>query len=435
MRPLPGARGLAALVRQHLPIFGDIAATSGARVYSTLISLIALALTARWLGPHGRGAVVVVTTWVTLFSSIGYLSLGQVCVHRAAKEPDLQWVGPVLGALALVTAAATALGWAVAALLYGFAGGELFAGIPAAALMLGFAALPFFIWEQYGSALLSILGKLRVYNFNQVIARTLGLVLLVVTIQLLGLGIYGFLIATVAAQAAVACAGAAVLLRHARGRLAGGFGAIGALVRDGFKIHLNAIGVLLFSGVDILMLQYFRGSAEAAIFQLPMQLFLALLLVPQSAQLALQARVSSTSAAEFWREHRNVMVVVIGGMTMVAVVLWVIAPLLITLVGSQRFDDSVPIFRTLLLMTPVAAFNTLMGIQWITRGYFLQASIITFLTGLLNCGFNLLLIPRYGALGAAAATVIGVYVIPLTANSWMALKVHRDSRAGQVSRA
>ena len=41
--------------------------------------MAALVLTARWLGPHGRGVGVVVLTWTTLVSSIGFLSLGQVC--------------------------------------------------------------------------------------------------------------------------------------------------------------------------------------------------------------------------------------------------------------------------------------------------------------------------------------------------------------------
>lgn len=417
---------LARATREHLPLLRDIAGTSGARIYSTLLSLIALMLTARWLGPHGRGVVVVVTTWVTLFASLTHLSIGQVLVHRAATEQDQDWIGKALGALGLVTAAATLIGCVVVWLLYVSASSSLFEGIPGVAVALGFAALPFLIWEQYSSALLSIVGRLKTYNIAQVVGRTLGLLVLIVAIPLLGLGIYGFLIAFVAAQVLVSSAGAAVLVRHARGRIRGGAAAVGALVRDGLKIHLNSVGVLLFSGVDILMLQYFRGPAEAAIFQLPMQLFLALLLVPQAAQLALQGRVASRSRAEFWLEHRAVMGYVIGGMTAVALLLWLLAPWIVILIGGDRFEASVPVFRILLLGIPCACFNTLMGIQWITRGYFYSISLITFATGLLNCALNLVLIPAYGAEGAAWAAVIGMCAVPLVANGWMALVVQRE---------
>jgi len=419
-------RALTNTTRHHLPLLRDIAGTSGARVYSTVLSLVTLMLTARWLGPQGRGVVVVIITWVGLVSGIAHLSIGQVLVHRAANASDRSWVGPALSAVALITAAASIAGWVVVAVFYFAFQSSLFAGIPAPALILGFAALPFFIWEQYGSALLSVLGRLRIYNVAQIVGRSLGLILLIVCIKVFGLGIYGFLIAWAAAQVIVSCAGATALVRHAAGRVTGGLGAIGQLLRDGLKLHLNAIGVLLFSGVDILMLQYFRGPAEAAIFQLPMQIFLAMLLVPQAAQLSLQGRVSARSRAEFWREHRAVIGYVIAGMTFIAAVLWTLAPWLVALIGSHRFADSTAVFRILLFGVPCACFNTLMGIQWITRGYFYRVSLITVGTGLLNCALNLFLIPIYGASGAAAAAVVGTCALPLLANAWMAFVAQRE---------
>ena len=128
--PEPSSAVVRERSRDLLGLLRDIIVTSGARVYSTLVSLVALMLTARWLGPDGRGVVVVVTTWVTLFSSIGYLSLGQVCVHRAANEPDQQWIGPALGALATVAVTATLFGWVAISVLYALARHKLFAGIP-----------------------------------------------------------------------------------------------------------------------------------------------------------------------------------------------------------------------------------------------------------------------------------------------------------------
>ena len=46
-------------VGRNLPLLRDIATTSASRIYSTLIALLTLTLTARWLGPEGRGVVVV----------------------------------------------------------------------------------------------------------------------------------------------------------------------------------------------------------------------------------------------------------------------------------------------------------------------------------------------------------------------------------------
>ena len=417
---------LAVWVRDFLPLLHDIGSTSGARIYSMLLSLVTLTLTARWLGPEGRGIVVVITTWATLVAGIVHLSIGQVLVHRAANRALEDWFGPALAAVATFTVIATVIGWAAISLVYGIAGKTLFKGIPAVAFAVGLSALPFLIWERYGSALLSIVGLLKAYNWAQIIGRSFGLLVLAVTIKALGLGIYGFLIAFVAGQMIVAGAGITALVRQAGRQAQGVSQALVELLRDGLKLHLNAIGVLLFSGVDILMLQYFRGPEETAIFQLPMQLFLALLLVPQAAQLALQARVTSGSRAVFWREHRMVMVFIIGGMSLIAAVLWVAAPLVVRVIGGTGFEESAPVFRILLIGVPWACFNSLMAIQWITRGYFYQASIITLATGLTNCCLNLYLIPSHGFLGAAYAALFGMCAVPFVANGWLAMKAQRE---------
>ena len=100
--------------------------------------------------------------------------------------------------------------------------------------------------------------------------------------------------------------------------------------------------------------------------------------------------------------------------------------------SSDLFGAATPVFRLLLLGTPCACFNTLMAIQWITRGYFYQVSLITLGTGLLNCALNLILIPAYGAEGAALAAVFGMCAVPLLANGWMAVVAQRELRRANV---
>ncbi|MBC7528520.1 MAG: lipopolysaccharide biosynthesis protein, partial [Chthonomonadaceae bacterium] len=48
-------------------LWRKILGASAARFYSRAISLTTLAITARFLGPAGRGTIAAVTTWTTLF--------------------------------------------------------------------------------------------------------------------------------------------------------------------------------------------------------------------------------------------------------------------------------------------------------------------------------------------------------------------------------
>ncbi len=398
--------------------------TSGARVYSVAVSMIALVLTARWLGPEGRGAAVVLVTWANLFASVGYLSLGQACLHRASVDRDLTWLGEAVGALLVMTLVATGLGWVVVALLWLLDGEAIFGTGDMTLALLAFAGLPFLIWEQYNSALLTMVGRLKVYNINQLVGRSVTLILLAATILAFGWGVHGFLVATLVGQAIVAMAGMGILLRRA-GNVRTSLPAIGRLVSNGAKLHLNAIGVLLFSSADILMIQYFRGAAEAGIFQFASQIFMALLIVPQAALLVLNGRLTALEPPAFWREHKRMIGIIMGLMAVAAIVLALLANWIVPLVATPAFAQSGRILQIFCLGSIAATLNTMMGLQWIVQGRFLASSFLTLATGVGNCLLNLFLIPRFGAIGAAWATVIGIYMIPFTTNL---ILMHRTNR-------
>ena len=92
-------------------LWGNIAHTSGAKIYSLLIGVLILSLTARLLGPEGRGQFATISTWVGMFSSFAYLSLGQVALHRMASDQMKNRFGHLLGSLLLVTIIVTLVGW------------------------------------------------------------------------------------------------------------------------------------------------------------------------------------------------------------------------------------------------------------------------------------------------------------------------------------
>src|SRR3954468_7826340 len=99
-------------------LWKSIGFTSGARIYSLAAGAIGLVITARVLGPSGRGEVAPATTWALLFATFGYLSLGQVAVHRASARDPSEWLGSTLGVLLLMTGVVTVIGWILAAAIY-----------------------------------------------------------------------------------------------------------------------------------------------------------------------------------------------------------------------------------------------------------------------------------------------------------------------------
>src|ERR1700719_4481443 len=71
--------------------------TSGSSAINISASAAVLFLTARWLGPEGRGIYGAATGWVLLFSTLGSLSLGQSLVHTVAGREHAAWLPSVAG--------------------------------------------------------------------------------------------------------------------------------------------------------------------------------------------------------------------------------------------------------------------------------------------------------------------------------------------------
>lgn len=405
-------------------LWRSIGHMSGAKIYSLVLGLISLSITARWLGPEGRGTVAAVMTWVGLFSTIAYLSLGQVALHHAAKEKGKAWLGQTFGSLLLVAIVMTMLSWIVASACYAFTEGGLFGRVPVLTLVLGFAALPFMIWEQYGSSLLVAMDKLSIYNRAQIVGKTASFVLIFILILWLTWGVNGALLAALIGQLITAIAGTSVLLSLAETKVRPEKETLKKLLSGGSKLHFNAVGAFLFTSTDILIIQHYSGAEQTGLYQFAMQLIGIMLIIPQSASMVLYSKITKYGPDAAWKFNKHVLVVLTLGMAGVAVVAAILAPYLIPLVAGQKFMPSVHIFHLLLFVLLGQTVSIIMASQWIGRGLFWHASAITLIVGILNVGANFLLIPSYGMYGAAWAA-IGTYALTMAINLGMAVWVNQ----------
>ncbi|MGA8807491.1 MAG: oligosaccharide flippase family protein [Thermoanaerobaculia bacterium] len=381
-----------------------------------------LVVTARTLGPAGRGAIAAVTTWTGLFVTFGHLSLGQIAIHQASKGRE-DWLPPTASALLVACGAVTILGWALAAVMYACSGA--FAGLAPLWIIVGFIALPFQVWEQYGSSLLMALERVDLYNRMQVIARTTGIILLVALLAA-GYGVTGALVAIAAAQVLVSFAGARTICKQMPRRFPWRVDAFRELLGGGIRLHLNAVGFFLITSTDVLILNHFRGNAATGEYQLATQLTFALLVVPQAAAAVLFGTVARQGKTGGWPYQRRVLVVLTSLMIVAAVACAVAAPLMIRIVAGRDFLPAVPVFRILLISLIGMTVATLMGPQWIARGLFLQLSGIMMVFGVANVAASFLLTPRYGMYAPAWTSAITYSILGVIG---VALAIRCDAEA------
>lgn len=406
-----------------------VAETSAARIYGIIAGSASLVLTARLLGPSGRGVLAAVSAWAALFSGIAGLSLGQVAIYRASNQalnhPGERWFHKTLGSLMAVDLMLSLLSGAVAAALWIATHGNIFGHLPLVALAIGFIAVPFQIWEGYSSNLLMAIGKLRIYNKAQVIGRTVALVLVYVLVGWFRVGVVGAIWATVLSQVSISAFGFRTLWRRAEGKPEVDRSELKALFNGGLKLHLNAIGVVLFTQADVVMLNHYRTKAEVGWYQFALQLITMLLIIPGAASMVLYARMGEQGPDKMWPEQKKIGYYLMLVMVAIAVPTYFIAPWAIPFVAGRSFIPSVHLLQTLLPTVIGLSLSTFMANQWIGRGLFLQAAAITLIGGVAILTLNVILIPRYGTMGAIyAALIVNCGFIVIT-NAGLAIWIDR----------
>ena len=156
-------------------LWQKILQTGGVKIYGMVVGLATISITAKALGPEGRGELVVINTWVTAFYMILHLSLGQVAIYHGSKSENMNWFGKAYSTLLFYAFILTVVGWLIAVGIFFNPFVDILGDVNPLLLIVGFLLLPCFLLEQYGSSLLTALEKLKVYNVSQIIGQTVGL--------------------------------------------------------------------------------------------------------------------------------------------------------------------------------------------------------------------------------------------------------------------
>lgn len=402
-----------------------ISGAAGAKVYNLLLSVATLSLTARLLGPEGRGQVGAVLAWVALFSTLGHLSLGSVAIRQLALDRSSGRVGELLGSLILYTGLLTLLGWLIATLLAVLPKQSAFGDLPPALLVLGFLSLPFMLWQVYGQSLLMGLDLASHFNRATMLGRTVNLVAVFALVGGLSWGPEGAVGAALVAAVVTAAGGLRALFIQAQRRLAPSLDCIATLAQGALRLHLNAIGTFLFTQTGVLVVNHFHGAAATGNYQLAAQLIAVMLIIPNAVSQTMYGVVTKRGPDGAWPINRHVLHRAMGITAVSVVAAWVLAPYLIPLVAGRGFEEAIDNFRTMLPMLFGGTLSAAMASQWIGRGLFWQASLLTLFVGVCGISTSLVLTPRLGPEGAIYATLLG-YGIGAVFN--MLLYVHCSRR-------
>lgn len=396
------------------------------RVVLLPLGLLTSVMVTRALGPEGRGELAVATTLAALAVQLSNLGLPTSNTFVVARRPEL------LGAVAAnALAASVALGglsalavWAVAIAFPRLAPTD--PGLLALCLLWVPLGLAYLLAQN----LLIAVQQVRASNRVEVVQRLVGIALLTVVIAAGWATAASAFTASLLALLVSLALLLALLARRIRSPLRADRALFSLHLGYGLRSYFTGLCAYLMLRIDLLMVQYMRGSEQVGYYSVAVGMADLLYMIPSTVGALLFPRLSAMQTREEqWRGASRMSLLMLAALTPLALVASLLAPWLTRLLFGERFLPAVPAF--VWLMPGIVAYGSAfassfllsVGLPWPVLAYW--ASFV-----LLNVGLNLVLIPRLGFVGASISSSI-TYVTCFVVLTMYARRLVGAAPAGQ----
>ena len=373
------------------------------RVLLTASVLGVSLITARWLGPGGRGeysVAVLVAGIVAIVSDV----FGSSSLYYSARAdfPRPRILANTI-TLALLSGATSFLICLALLPLHG----RLFGDVPPRYLVIALAAVP------AGLVLSDLSGIMRgvgdFFGYNAALVAQWAIPLVLIAIILIGLnGGPGAAVGAVTVGTLIVALGAIARCR----RIVGGIdwrpdvAYAKQAASYGIRAQPGAVFAFLGNRIDVLLVNGYLNPAAAGFYSVALATAERAQTISDAAATVLYPRIAAEADAERQARLTPVVVRTVLWMTIVlAAVLFSVAHWLVVLLYSHRFEPAVEPTEILLLSMVAMAVQRVFSADFGGRGRPLLNTYVAAVSLTVNVVLNVVLIPHYGISGAAWASV------------------------------
>lgn len=378
-------------------------------VHFVLLFAISI-ITARYLGPHGKGTLSLVLLAPTLLVTFGDLGIAGANVYMVGRRKYLP--SEVLGNSLLLTLAISCalllVFWATSPLHY-----LVFKGVDKHLLVLAVVSIPFSLFGPYAFTILLGLTRIARYSLAKLLEHIFFLALIILFLLILHKSVSAAVLAYVLSTIG-AVIGILWLLRPVcKLKISYKKNLLKETLAYGIKGHLGEIGGFLNRRLDVFLVNYFCGVEQVGLYAVGVSLGELLWYLPSALSSLLFSRTATTdtkAANDFTPIFlRNMIFLLIVG----AVLMFVLAKTFVRIAYGDAFMPSVIPLWILLPGIVMYGISRMAAADLFGRGKPIISTIASIASLVVNVGLNLLFIPKWGIAGAALASTISYSVAGL----------------------
>jgi len=187
------------------------------------------------------------------------------------------------------------------------------------------------------------------------------------------------------------------------------------VISHSWPFGLAGLFHLVYFQSDIILVQYITGLEAAGVYNVAFTIMVAVLLFPgiiyQKFLLPKMHRWANHDRERFYQVYKqgNVIMLVLGLVAMLFI--WTLGPWVVSLLFGEVYQEAIGLLMILGVSFPILFVASSIGATLVTQSHMKSKVKLMGLVAILNIVLNLVLIPDFGAEGAAIATVISNFVL------------------------
>lgn len=398
-------------------------------ILSQGILFVVFLISAKLLGPAGRGVISAAVAMVTLMGTLAGFSIGRITSHRIMEsgKTAIEYYKDNFFNVFLLLLISITLGFVSFAIIQ-FAFPNTLGKINPISFWITFLSLPYFVWSSYSMYIFSNMDKIRVQNNIALICKLILLVVSTAYFFSKGLTENIFLFSFSMVNLINFLCDQVYLFKVLKYKLTISWLEVKGLFINGLKVHFDTIGYILYSSLLIVTLNANVDIDEVGLYNFSAQLISIIIIIPTVTSQYINTSCINSTPKLFWPQHKKILGLSLTIILIICLLAYYLLPILISYLGL-RFEKSIPFFNLLLLTVLPNSFATLMSPQWLTRGYFKSISAITLLAGI--SGYVSMLIFVEDLKGYAAVLLnLVIYAIVAVANLFFYFKINAEGTKG-----
>lgn len=387
----------------------NIGMTLGRQLLAAFAQFLLVVLIARELGPEGNGfyaMAILIPTMLGNFLNLGvgpatvyYVSRNDFDVHQAVAGNTR--IALVVAAIGVVCSLPVLLIW----------GADIFPGVPRALLYLGLASFPLTLILGYLNTILQGLEDFKAFNLTVLLPPYINLMGVIIALYLLPFGVAGAMVAYIVGQATGLLIVYMLLsrkkaVRHPVVSAPSQREYTGKILSYGWRAHLSNIVTFVNYRADIFLVNFFLTPVSTGIYVIAVQVAEKIWIPSQAASTVLLPRLSTMHDNPKARTALAIkaFIAVTAITAIFSLGAAVVLCLFVSPVFGEEYVEALPPFLWLLpgIITWAGARVFSNCIAAAGKPEWNMYAAICVLA--INVTGNVVLIPKYGIVGAAWAT-------------------------------